>query len=120
MNKILSIVVIAVLMTGMSGCVFGASGKADGNLIGTVVREGTGELINRPAMIIGRVLKNPTVPDQQFFGDAEGKFEITLPGGNYKVQVSSNESGPYFEIPDPITVEENRTTVVLLKVPDGF
>jgi len=113
---ILSVVLIAVILVPM-GCL---GGLADGNLIGVVVRVGTGEVIPHPSLIVGRTLKSPTVPDQQIVGDAEGRFEITAPGGNYTVQISSNVAGPYYTWPESIYIAENKTTVILLQLPEGY
>jgi hypothetical protein len=113
---ILSVVLIAVISVPM-GCV---GGLADGNLIGVVVREGSGETIPHPSLIVGRTLKSPTVPDQQIVGDAEGRFEITAPGGNYTVQISSNVAGPYYTWPGSLYIAENKTSVVLLQLPEGY
>ncbi|HEX9745114.1 MAG TPA: hypothetical protein VGB30_06770 [bacterium] len=119
MRKLLILAVMAVMLTGLNGCVFGG-GQADGNLIGTVIREGSNEIIPHPVLIIGRVLKNPTVPDQQIVGDAEGKFEITLNGGNYNVQIGTNINGPFYTWPNPVTVTEYQTTIALFQLPAGF
>ena len=73
-----------------------------------------------PALIVGRTMKAPTVPDQQITGDTEGRFEITAPGGNYTVQISSSPAGPFYTWPESIYIEENKTTVVLLELPDGY
>ena len=108
---------LSVIILGLVSC---SGGLADGNLIGVVVREGTGDPIPGPVIIIGRAMSSPTVPDQMIFGDIEGRFDLTLPGGNYTVQIGTNQDGPFYTLPDPVYVQENHTTVVLWHLPVGF
>jgi len=97
-----------------------SGGLASGNLIGTVVRDGTGDTIPFPVLVIGKVLKSPTTPDQMIKGDKDGKFQITVPGGNYTVQIGSNEQGPFYMYPEPVYIEENQTKVALFSIPEGY
>ncbi len=111
------IVLLSILCFGMSGCV---GGLGTGNLIGTVVRDGTGAAIPFPLIVIGKTLKSPLTPDQIFQGDADGRFEITVPGGNYNVQIGTNPDGPFFMWPDVVYIEEYNTVVALFSIPEGF
>jgi hypothetical protein len=118
MIKRLILLLIPVLfILTMAAC---NGGLADGNLIGVVVYESSGEPVPFPALIVGRTFKSPLVPDQQVSGDAEGKFDLTAPGGNYTIQVSSNPAGPFYTWPESIYIEENKTSIVLLQLPDGY
>lgn len=99
---------------------FGGGGGGNGSLAGTVVREGTGELIPFPVLIVGRQYKSPLVPDQQFFGDGQGKFQGTLVESKYIVQISTSIDGPFYTWPDVIQVLEGQTTVVLFQLPEGY
>lgn len=118
MNKRLILLLIPVLfILSMVAC---NGGLANGNLIGVVVYESSGEPVPFPALIVGRTHKSPLVPDQQVSGDAEGKFDLTAPGGYYTIQISSNPAGPFYTWPDSIYIEENKTSVVLLQLPDGY
>lgn len=118
MKRISLFVLFAVLIFIVPGCF--AGGLANGNLIGTVVREGTAELIVNPSLIIGRQFKSPLVPDQQIKGNAKGKFEATMPGGNYVIQISSKSTGPFYTWPELVYVEENKTTIALFQLPAGY
>jgi len=117
MKRFTLLLVLVSLMLTIPAC---SGGLADGNLIGTVVRESDGTLVVRPVIVIGRVLKSPTTPDQIIVGDDQGKFEITIPGGNYNVQIGTSQDGPFYMWPDPVFVEENKTTIALFQLPDGF
>ena len=116
-KHIIPLLFFGLLILMQSACI---GGLAEGNLIGVVVYESTGEPVPHPAMIVGRTLKSPMVPDQQILGDTEGRFDIYAPGGNYTIQISSKSSGPFYTWPESIYVQENHTTVVLLKLPDGY
>ncbi len=116
-KRILPALIIGLMAFGIAAC---NGGLADGNIIGVVVYEDSGEAVVNPWLIIGRTYKSPTVPDQQIRGDSEGRFEGTVPGGNYTIQISSSRDGPFYTWPDTITVPEHRTVVVLLKLPEGY
>ena len=116
-KRLLTGILLVAIVLGIGAC---GGGLANGNLVGVVVREGSGEIIQNPVLIIGRTLASPTVPPQQIQGDIEGRFEITIPGGNYTVQIGSSVDGPFFTWPDSIYVEENNTTVALFQLPEGY
>ncbi len=116
-KRLLFVLILTLMVLGAVAC---NAGLADGNLIGVVVRESSGEPIQRPQLIIGRTLKTPTMPDQQIIGDLDGKFGITVRGGNYTVQIGTKVDGPFYTWPTQIYVAENQTTVVLLKLPEGY
>jgi len=118
LKRLITLSLALILLGFTTGCLGG--GLADGNLIGTVVREGTAALIPHPYLIIGRTLSSPTTPAQSIVGDDQGRFEITLRGGNYTVQIGTNEDGPLYTWPEEVFVEENKTTVVLFQLPEGF
>ncbi len=117
-RRFIFILLILTALFGLTSCSGG--GGTQGNLAGTVVREGTGDLIPNPALIVGRQYSSPTVPDQQFLGDAEGKFEGTILEGKYIVQISTSIDGPYYTWPDVIQVIAGQTTVVLFQLPEGY
>jgi hypothetical protein len=116
-RRLILILIPLLVIPMMMAC---NGGLANGNLIGVVVYETSGEPVVNPALIVGRLHKSPLVPDQQVSGDAEGKFDLNAPGGYYTVQISSSAAGPFYTWPDSIYIEENKTSIVLLKLPDGF
>jgi len=116
-KRLIPLVFLIVLLALMTSC---AGGLANGNLIGTVVREGSGETISRPHLIIGRTLSSPTTPAQSIIGDTEGRFEITIPGGNYTVQIGTSPDGLFYTWPEEVYVAENQTTIALFQLPVGF
>jgi len=114
MIKRFSLLIVILLVLGLAAC---QGGKTKGNLMGVVTREGTGDPVPNPVLIIGRVLKSPTVPDFTVHGDTEGRFEVTLLEGNYTVQIGTSISGPFFEWPDPVPVEGGKTTIRAFQIP---
>jgi hypothetical protein len=118
-KRLVIFITLSLLLIGMTAC-FGEGGNNKGDLAGTVVREGTGDLIASPALIIGRQLKSPLVPDQLIVGDNQGKFQITLLEGKYVVQIATNVNGPFYTWPETVQVEAGYTTVALFKLPDGY
>lgn len=117
-RRFIFILLILTALFGLTSC-FGGGGT-QGNLAGTVVREGTGDLIPSPVLIVGRQFKSPTVPDQQFLGDGEGKFEVTLVEGKYIVQIGTSIDGPFYTWPNVIQVTSGQTAVVLFQLPEGY
>ena len=102
---------------GLPSCL---SKSVSGNLIGVVVREGTGEIVKSPFLIVGRVLHTPLAPDQMIYGDEKGRFAITVTAGNYNVQVSSKEAGPFLMWPEVVPVEGNKTTIRAFAIPADY
>jgi hypothetical protein len=113
-------VLLLVMLVGLlvMGC-FG-SPLASGTLVGVVVREGTQVSVPFPYVIVGRQHKSPLYPDQVGKGDKDGAFMITVTGGNYNVQLSTKEAGPFYQWPQVIYVVPNETTTVLFTLPAGY
>ncbi len=105
----------AILFLGCFG-----SPLASGTLVGVVVREGTQVSVPFPYVIVGRQHKSPLYPDQVGKGDKDGAFMITVTGGNYNVQLSTKEDGPFYQWPQVIFVTPNETTTVLFTLPAGY
>ena len=116
-KKLCMAIVAALILAAMAGC---GTPLADGTLSGTIVREGTGQPVPFPVIVIGRTLKSPLMPDQMGGGDKDGKFTITVTGGNYNIQIGTNQDGPLYNWPDVVFVEPDKTTSVTFVLPTGF
>ena len=117
MRHLILVIFLMMIAIGTGAC---HGGLANGNLVGVVIHQSTGNPVVNPVLIIGRVLQSPTVPDQMFSGDAEGRFGITVHGGNYTVQIGTSPDGPFYTWPDSVYVQENHTTVVTFVLPDDY
>jgi hypothetical protein len=111
------VILLALVLGGLLSCV---SKSTTGNLIGVVMREGTGEIIARPVLVIGEVSLNPFAFAQTIIGDDEGRFAISLTAGNYNVKLSSSEAGPFFVWPEAVPIEGNRTTIRNFSIPETY
>ncbi len=111
------LILLLLLIPGYGACV---NQGADGNLVGTVVWEETDDPVPNPVLMVALVGNPPTVPDLVVDGDDLGRFEITLPAGNYSIQVSTGADGPFYARPDPVLVSSGFTSVILVKLPDGY
>jgi hypothetical protein len=109
---------LALLLTLSLGC--GGNPLPDGHLLGTVIRESTGQPVPFPVIVISRVLQSPLQPDQTGKGDKDGKFLVTVAGGNYNIKISTKEAGPFYTWPNVVFVEPNKLTTETFVLPDGF
>ena len=111
----LSLVLLLAFGLGCSG-----EAAASGHLLGTVIRESTGQPVAFPYVVISRVLASPLQPDQKGRGDKDGKFLVSVPGGNYNIKMSTKEAGPLYTSPATVFVEANKLTTATFVLPDGF
>ena len=108
---------IVIMAAIVGGC---GSPLPSGTLSGAVVRQGSNEPIPNPYVIIGRVLKSPLAPDEVGQGDKDGKFLVTVSGGNYVIQIGTSEEGPFYKWPDIVYVEPEKVTQLTFTLPSGF
>lgn len=116
-NRLPIFIALLILIAALSAC---RDDSTRGNLIGTVVREGTLEKIQNPVLIITNSAGNPSVVNVTINGDTVGRFVITLERGAYDVQISGDGGATFYTWPDPILVPAARTAIVLLELPPGF
>ncbi|MCX6646291.1 MAG: hypothetical protein NTY09_08035 [bacterium] len=114
-KRLITLISLLILIAAMVSC---QDDSTKGNLIGTVVRESTLEKIANPVLIITNSAGNPNVVNMTVNGDTLGRFEVVLERGTYDVKISGNSGLIFYTWPDPIVVEEQRATIVLLKLPD--
>jgi hypothetical protein len=115
--KISFLTLLAVGVMILAGC---GSPLADGTLNGEVIRESDGTVVKNAAVIVGRVHQSVLMPAQSFITGPDGKFSIIVGGGNYNIQISTKEAGPYFMWPDVVYIAPNETSKIVLVLPPGY
>lgn len=116
-KRLITLISLLILIAAILSC---QDDSTKGNLIGSVVRETTLDKIENPILVITNSAGNPNVVNMTVNGDSLGRFEVILERGAYDVKISGDSGATFYTWPDPIAVEEQRATIVLLKLPDGF
>lgn len=118
MSKRIAIsILLFISLTAIVGC---EGGSTVGNMLGTVVREETHEIIPNPVLVIRNSATNPFVVDVTIHGDSLGRFEITIEQGEYDIRISGDSGDSFYTWPEPIGVEQKRVTILLLELPEGY
>jgi hypothetical protein len=94
-----------------------------GNLAGVVVRTGSGKAVPYPVVTVMLIPEGGmwlSGGDMTIKGDELGRFEVTLPAGNYRVRIGLREQGPFTGWSDPVLVEAVKTTQRTFKIPDDL
>jgi hypothetical protein len=116
-RRVLSLILVIFVMAIASGC---GTPLAKGTLYGLVLKESNGQPVPGAAVIIGREHASPLAPPETGVADVNGLFLVTVAGGNYTVQISSKQAGPFYTWPQAVYVEPNQTTRQTFVLPDGY
>ena len=116
-SRVRTILLILLVMTGLPCC---SRVSASGNLVGVVVRDVTIEPVPMPVLVIVRILKNSSGPEQLLNGDDLGRFSITLPEGKFNVKIGLKKEGPFYAWPDAVSVVSRQTSVYAFTLPEDF
>jgi hypothetical protein len=116
-KRIALIFLMFLVLTGIS-CVKEKS--LQGNLIGVVTRETSGEIVANPVLVVAPLNVEADVVTQTITGDDQGRFSTTLLRGTYTVKIATKASGPFFAWPKEVTVGQSKTTIIALTIPKDF
>jgi hypothetical protein len=116
-KRLIALTSLLILVATMMSC---QDDSTKGNLIGSVVRDVSLDVIENPVLIITNAPGNTNVVNMTLNGDALGRFEVVLERGAYNVKISGDSGATFYTWQEPIVVEEQKVTIVLLKLPDDF
>lgn len=117
-NKQIIVIIVFICLCVTPSCI--QKKTVTGNLIGVVLREGTGKAVPNPVLIVEHIWPQPLAPDRTVKGDEWGRFAIDLTQGRYKVRIGTKMEGPFYIWPYEVPIEGAKTTIRNFLLPEGY